>query len=212
MSINNDFWQQTRKAVVIDKARGYFTLPAFSIDLTDGGGTTSPWMQSSQIVGQFNFEADKNFTIPVLPLAPTQVNNPYMPFILCIRFRIGGTVYRYKIWSLEEEPSLTDPIPAPPSRLYVETYNGQVIKKNFILEIWTVSFVDGSGDSLNVSPSLTNAINFNISTRKVKQTLDESDTYEITTGIAYTKDDLTIPLPSLIGTTYPAPSSNGDNS
>lgn len=186
MSINNDFWQQTRKAHAIDKAKGYFTLPAFALP-------TQVWRGSSEIIGQFNCSASKNFTISALPVKPVIAD--YIPYILCIKYRIGGTVYRYKVWSLDTIDNgatiLKDTL------LGVDFYNGQVIKKNFVLEIWSFQVVIAGIPVANQAfgGAMVNATNFPISIRKIKTTLDESDEHDeaISTEIARADLEATIP-------------------
>jgi len=110
------------------------------------------WKGASEVITQFNYTATKNFTIRTLPTKPTNVN-----FCLVIRYRIGDNTYRYKLWSGVGE-TLNEPL-----------YNGQIIKKNFVLEIWNTQQYS--------TVSLVNAINVKLSIRKIPFTYASLDDY-----------------------------------
>ena len=134
-----------RPANLAEWLNSYISLPIFSY-------SGIPWKGASEIVTQFNYTATKNFTLRELPTPPVGVN-----FCLVIRYRIGMTSYRYKLWSAVGEV-LNEPL-----------YNGQIIKKNFVLEIWTVQN--------NTNVSLTSAINIKTSIRKIPDTYALLDEY-----------------------------------
>lgn len=125
---------------------GYVTLPAFSY-------TGLVWAGASQLITQFNFTATKNFTIKTLPTKPTGVN-----FCLVVRYRIGGQTYRYKLWEGVGEV------------LNERVYAGQIIKKNFVLEVWSTQ--------PNTEVSLATAFNLALSIRKIPITYASLDNYE----------------------------------
>lgn len=101
--------------------RGEVVLPSFSIENT--------WLGASEIIRQFNYYfvgAPNGFSFPALPPKPANVN-----YCLCVRYRVGDTVTRYKLW--EDVTEL----------LYVDLYAGQPIRPYFSLEVWNVE-TDGS--------------------------------------------------------------------
>lgn len=126
-------------------------LPAFSYDVT--------WKGYSEVVTQFNFSASKNFFLKNKPRKPTGVN-----FLLCIRYRVGETVYRYKLWSDVGEIGM-DEIPL---------YTTQIIKKNFVLEVWST---DGETEA-----SLSEALNIITSVVQVPTDLGSLTDVALATG------------------------------
>lgn len=78
----------------------------------------------SEILLQYNYSAPNNFSLPNGRIAmPVDCN-----YELCIRYRQGDQVTRYKMWA------------NPNSTLQnVPLYNGQKILKNFVLEIWNIA-------------------------------------------------------------------------
>jgi hypothetical protein len=114
-SLNNNPWLQFRPLTPVGKIRTYVQLPAFDY--------LPAWTGASELVTQFNFSATKNFYLKNRPTKPTGVN-----YLLCIKYRVGDTVYRYKLWTLDGVTGLDD----------VPLYAAQLIKKNFVLEIWSI--------------------------------------------------------------------------
>jgi hypothetical protein len=108
-------WLTFTPAGVVRNAKAYIDLPAFSYSAQGTAG------EASIIVAQFNFSASRDFYLLTRPTKPSGVN-----YGLCIRWRVGETVYRYKLW---EDASFV---------LNNETplYNRQRIRANFVLEIW----------------------------------------------------------------------------
>ena len=104
-------------AVAITKTNGYAVIPAFDY-------LAPVWNGASQIVTQFNYSADKNFVLRETPIKP----HPYpLPnYVPVIRYRIGAVATRYKLWAFADE--ILQEVPY---------YKGQVIKKNFVIEIWS---------------------------------------------------------------------------
>ena len=98
---------------ITGKSRCYIRIPSFYYNDID---TT----RDSYVRLQYNYTADKDFTISRLPkVIGSNV-------VLCIRYRIGNDIYRWKLW---EDDLFTQNIPL---------YNGEVIKKNFVIEVWTL--------------------------------------------------------------------------
>src|SRR5882724_4101300 len=99
------------KGRYVTKLPYFFSIPSFSINNT--------WRGSSEIVRKFYFFFEKNFSIlDYLNLSP---DGNYIP---CISWKKDGIVYRYKLWYNNQ------------GLLYVPSYAGQAINKNFYLEIW----------------------------------------------------------------------------
>lgn len=107
-------WHNVTPVVPAHFNRAYFDMPAFEVEDLE-------WKGASEIVRQFNFTSTKNFALRRRPTKPTDVN-----YGLCIRYRVGDVVTRYKLWD-DDDFQLPN----------VEMYNGQIIKKNFVLEIWS---------------------------------------------------------------------------
>ncbi len=121
-------WDSITPVVDISRSQqGYIQLPVFAV-------TGLTWAGSSYIGVQFDFTLPANFSIPRLPVKPVGVN-----FILCIKWRVGTTVYRYKLWDHND------------GLLYVPLYSGQRIGKNCVLECWTIS----SSTTISLTTPLT---------------------------------------------------------
>lgn len=139
MSIIN--WTQYRPATRVNNFRGtYLELPAFSLD------TGIVWKGASEVVMQFNYSAAKDFVLLARPTKPTGVN-----FGLCIRYRVGDSVTRYKLW--EDDAFILSGVAAP-------LYNGERIRANFVLEIW--SFEELTKVSLATAIQMTTSVRNNI--------------------------------------------------
>lgn len=109
-------WLKFTPAGQIGYRRAYIDLPAFSY-------TGLAVAAVSVVVAQYNFSATQNFILLNRPAKPAGVN-----YGLCIRYRVGDVVYRYKLWQ-DTGFILNDDV-AP-------LYSQQLIKKNFVLEIWS---------------------------------------------------------------------------
>jgi len=80
-------WISIHEVSAVRPERMYITLPVLA-------DTAYTWNGASEIIAQYDYSAPNNFTLKEYPTAaPTGVN-----YVLCIRYRIGGTVYRYKLW------------------------------------------------------------------------------------------------------------------
>lgn len=108
-------WQTVRPATRADRVFSHFEIPAFAI-------TGLTWKGASEIARQYNFTSSKNFALRSRPTKPDGAD-----FVPCIRYRIGDTVFRYKLW---DDAGL---------RLNgVNLYDGEIIKANFVVEFWTL--------------------------------------------------------------------------
>lgn len=111
----------------LQRSRYYITLPAFSASVE--------WLGFSDIVAAFNFEGLNNFSISWLNTG-NQAEGvtspiPFNPnYLLAIAWRDSkGNVYRYALWNNVDE-NLYFPF---------SLYTGQLIKKNFRLEVWSTN-------------------------------------------------------------------------
>ena len=154
-------WLTFRAATAIAKTRTYVQLPTFTHACT--------WLGASEIITQFNFSASKNFVLRNRPTKPTGVN-----YCLCIRYRVGDAVYRWKLWQDAGEV------------LNVPLYNGEIIKKHFVLEIWNVK--DGT------TVSSASAINIITSVVSVPTNFRDLSSTALATGVEYTKASIAISI------------------
>lgn len=134
-----------RKSIVaadyVKKKFRYITIPAFSFE--------NVWKGSSEIIRKYYYTLNKNFTILKLP-------EPSGNFCPVVSWKANNTVIRYKLWSNVDEI------------LYVPLYSGQVINKNFYLEIWTTPNV-----------TIENTVNiFNISRFTIPSSLCDNSSIE----------------------------------
>ena len=93
-------------------------IPAFSYEI-------DAWPGASVEVVQFNFEAEEEFTVVRLPVPPASVT-----YVACIRWRVGTTVHRYKLWEGVGEKLYFPVMP---------TDGSVTVPEFFVIEIWTVS-------------------------------------------------------------------------
>src|SRR5688572_18229142 len=115
-SLTNPPWLQFRPFHAVNKLRTYVQLPVFEV--------ATEWLGYSELVQQYNFSASKSFYLKNRPAKPLGVN-----YLLCIKYRIGETVYRYKLWSNVGEVTLNE----------VPLYTNQLILPNFVLEVWSTT-------------------------------------------------------------------------
>ena len=123
-----------RLAEPIDRQRGGIVLPVFSHDIDPPG-----WLGASYITRQYNYTIAERTSFPKIPLELATRN-----FCLCIRYRVGGVVTRYKLNSGVGE------------FLFVDLYDGQIIEKNFVLEVWTTNGEDilSNADEIVIDTSI----------------------------------------------------------
>ncbi len=125
MATNTD-WLSFVPAGEARAAKAFIDLPAFSYAALGAAGA------ASIVVAQFNFSASRAFYLVTLPTKPVGVN-----FGLCIRYRVGDEVFRYKLW---EDPAFI--------LANTPLYNRHLIKKNFVLEVWNFAGVQSSNAAL----------------------------------------------------------------
>lgn len=82
--------------------------------------------QSASIWYQYNYTAPFDFRVINFGQLRAQVPNNIIKAIICIRYRIGTTVYRYLLTGSSLNTAIV------PSLLY----SGQLIKRNFVIEVW----------------------------------------------------------------------------
>lgn len=120
------------KGIVTERGKvaTHVVLPAFDVINLHNNGV-------SYIGVQFNYTLTGPFAF-VKPL------NPPVGFIgtLCVRWRYGDVVTRYKLWEMAG------------TTLYVDDYTSEVIPANFVLEVW-------KGD---LSTQVTNLADINLVT------------------------------------------------
>lgn len=98
----------------LKRTQRFITIPAFDIDVN--------WLGYSQIVGQFSYEAPNNFSLKNF----TRPDSPNCT--VCISYvESDHTVRRYRLWSSEDEVIY----------FQIPEYDGQLILKNFTIEIWS---------------------------------------------------------------------------
>lgn len=120
-------WLDVNPVHRLTRTRKYFVIPAFSIEAV--------YLTYSNLVGAFNYEADKNFVL----WRPDFSSIKNEDYVLCIMWKDEDYVtHRYAFWRGVGEVFY---FPAP-------LYNGQLIKKNFRIEIWTTAVAEApvSGD------------------------------------------------------------------
>lgn len=122
-----DWWTKVPVTPIVPR-RNCVVLPIFNI-------VNPAWKGASEIVQQYNFSASSNFYLTGRPAKPSGVN-----YGLCIRYRSNGVVYRYKLW--EDDLFVLN---------NVELYNKHLIKKNFVLEIWTFNGAANSSQATAIN-------------------------------------------------------------
>ena len=108
-------WLDVNVVPRLTRTQGYFTIPAFSVN--------AEWRNASGIAAVFNYTATKNFTLKpfTVPVSPN--------YLACIAWVDDDYVmHRYKLWSDVGEALFFD----------CPLYAGQLIKKNFRIEIWNI--------------------------------------------------------------------------
>jgi len=109
-------WLTFTSATPARKQKAYVDLPVFSYNAQGNVG------DASLLVAQFNFSASRDFYLLSSVTKPSNCT-----FGLCIRFRVGDTVTRYKLWTDDKFILSSDAAPI---------YNKQLIRANFVLEVW----------------------------------------------------------------------------
>ena len=123
-------WLDRNPLSRLTRTRKFLTIPAFNIPVT--------WHGFSDIVGTYNFQAPNAFSFLDTRWVPQLTN-----YVMCVSFAnslnpnsangvigsIGVTRYRLSPLGQTGEAIFG----------YIPLYNGQVIKKNFRIEIWSTS-------------------------------------------------------------------------
>lgn len=110
-------WLNINKVSALARAGTYVQIPTFNVAVT--------WLGYSDIVATFNVSSPNSFTFQLddLPVNPN--------YVLCIAWAdSSGNVRRYKLWDHDEAVIYDTAIPQ---------YAGQVIRKNFRWEVWSVN-------------------------------------------------------------------------
>lgn len=163
-------WLSQRACSVLGKRTTYYTLPVFSY-------TGQTWLGASRVAAVINYAVGHNFVMSTLPTKPGGAN-----FVPCIKWRIGTTVYRYKLWDDED------------CVLYAPLYDGEKIGANFQIELWTISS--------STTVSLTTAINITTSIRQQPSEVQTLTAAALADGVASSDiyaDQFDDSLPSLSG-------------
>lgn len=131
-------WDTVNPARDIHKLRAAFVIPAFALENTEITNT-------SYICQQFNYTMAQRFTIAPFPKGVS--SNLFYCFI-AIRYRIGTQVFRYNLTNIND---ILFPVN------FSHNYTGQVIEKNFCVEVWTEKVIDNTTRTvLNTSNLLIN--------------------------------------------------------
>lgn len=160
-------WAGITPVSLVGNRRGTITLPSFSFVNTLYYALFAPTPLASVRIAQFNYSASKNFVLFNVPPKPAGLN-----FCLCIRYRIGATIYRYKIWGDVGE------------LLFVPNYVSQIIKKNFVFEIWSLSTLASFAPTLD----LINTVIFDTSVVAVPVIVSDISPYSLGDGAALNND------------------------
>ena len=126
-------WNNIAPATLVKHVKGYFVVPAFSY-------VAPQWKGASEIALQFNYTATRAFSIKTLPSIPDGAQ-----YVMCVRYRVGATVYRYKLWN-NDKLALNN----------VLLYSNQKIGANFVIEVWTV--VDSANLVLSAALPITTSL------------------------------------------------------
>jgi len=153
-SLSNPPWLQFRPFTPITKLRTYVQLPAFDVAVD--------WLGYSELVYQYNFSASQSFYLKNRPAKPLGVN-----YLLCIKYRVGETVYRYKLWGDVGEVEMDE----------VPLYTNQLILPNFVLEIWST---EDQTDAVQET-----AINLITSVVEMPTTISDLDDVALAVGASF---------------------------
>ncbi len=157
----------------IDTVAGFFKIPTFSY-------SGLVWRGASDMPTQFNFTASRNFTLRANPTKPTSPD-----FVPVIRWRSGTKVYRWRLWD-DDNLHLEAPL-----------YTNQTIRKNFVIEIW----------SLFGQTTVTNADPITVTTT-IRQTVTDFSKipadYEDAIGTQVTEAAVSVALPAALPIVFPS--------
>lgn len=132
-----------RVSRAITKLNYEFVIPATSINLLALG-----IQQAGALVQQYNYTAPGPFRI--LSLTPEIQQDLGVAPVICIRYRVGNTVYRYRLTQFADS-ELEDLILSF-SKINAPLYTNQRIQANFAIEFWTL--VTGQDDVVTSAMSV----------------------------------------------------------
>lgn len=116
-------------------------------------------------------------------------------FVMCIRFRVGNTVTRYRLRPINLG-EIVDGLTEPAATLSVQApfYAGQLIQPNFVIEWWRSSL---GGLAIRSST-------YNVKTNilQIPASSDEVSTNALTVQTGVTRDELVVAFPEALPTTY----------
>lgn len=142
---------------------------------------------------QFNYSMPFDFYITEFTPQFSPEGLVVLP-IVCIRYRIGTQVFRYRLhYNDKIRPTLDSGLDKIP---YVNApvYNGELIKKNFVIELWSVlTFYTQAGPTL-----------FQTSVARLPSDANEIEPITGATGVGYARSELVVALPEAIPTIYPS--------
>lgn len=109
-------WLDINPVHALERIKTYWSYPAFEID--------DNWAGYSNLVGVFNYTATNNFTLTAFE---TLEDPNYIACVMWVDDDLN--VFRYKLWENVGEVF----------NFSVPLYTGQLIKKNYRIEIWTIA-------------------------------------------------------------------------
>lgn len=174
------------KYYAIDESRdvrllpGSFIIPAH----TEGFGL----IPVSWIVYQYNYSVPNEFRIVKILDTLVGSGSPFQSCIICIRYRIGEIVTRYVIAGFNNEPA--NFVPAP-------QYTNQIIKRNFVIEVWKQPLIVGTANITRTVAVLTSKL-------IVPTSVEQKDSITLAGGNTglFVQNELFMALPENIPTDY----------
>ena len=133
------------KGRAIKKIPYIFTVPATSFDMS-----TTNLKQKGLLLAQYNYTAPAAFKV-LHANSPTGGDFVLNPPAICIRYRVGTTVYRYR---LPYNNSAVEAVLLSSGRVQCPVYVNQLIKANFTVEFWTGHIAGISGQQFSM-PAFT---------------------------------------------------------
>lgn len=199
-------WRELQKLEHIRKVNGYFKIPAFTgSEFADWEELGDDYFGKSHRMIDFNYSAPSEFTI--VDLLPHRYNDFKVPLfgqlkdvtfpetfgIICVRWCDGPNVYRYKLHNQSWNGRET-------STFYYPLYNGQIIKRDFVIEMWT-------NDGYQIySPSILFQLDILVlvSFLQVNATVNDFSNFMVATPVAKSGvGQLSVTMPETIPTSYP---------
>jgi hypothetical protein len=176
------------KGRAIRKIGTEFTIPQVLVDYVANGITVA-----GALVHQINYTAPSAFRILGLRKTWPQIFGlATAPMAVCIRYRVGGTVYRYKIFTTFGAVGY--------DIVQAADYTNQRIEANFAIEFWSAQIQPGPVSYGQSFPTVVelNTLSIPASSNSTVNTFDSVNTQ--------TRADLDVAFPEPLPTVY------GDNS